>query len=390
MNINLDKASRIIRALISNKELSAQDTDKIQTLVQQVNDIVYHNSILKFQVPHDCTTPDGMKVFQSETEYILKLWSEFEQLSAGNYINRQFAEIYGFFKYIDSEVIYEKVVAYFEGLPVEIKESFLSLTKRYVYMDTKLDYREKDYSLIRKHVEVMCSRVEDYKWLYDNLGDWRSKLILNEIITYWFTFDLDMLWNLQKSIFPEYYDLDILTCSSEEVFVDCGAYIGDSALDYINVYGKYKRIYCYEFTPDTYKQLEENLSGADNVILKNKGVGSKNETIYIQDNEFKAGNSIARKGNCPVELITLDDDIEEPVTCIKMDIEGAEKDALEGAKGHIINEKPKLLICAYHIPEDIFDIPKMVTDMRDDYKLYLRYDGKPGGIWPCDYVIYAL
>ncbi|MCM1295525.1 MAG: FkbM family methyltransferase [Muribaculaceae bacterium] len=390
MNINLDKASCIIRDLISNKELSVQDTDKIQMLMQQVNMLLFHNPTLKFQVPHDCTTPVGMEDFRSETEHVLKLWSEFEQLSTGNYVNRKFAEIYAFFKYVDSEVIYEKVVLHFESLPVEMKENFLTLKRRYIYMKTKLDYRDKDYSLIKKHIEVMCNGVEDYKWLYDNLGDWRSKLILNEIITYWFTFDLDMLWNLQKSIFPEYYDLDILTCNSDEVFVDCGAYIGDSALDFISVYGKYKKIYCYELTPSTYKQLEENLSGADNVILKNKGVGSKNEIIYIQDNECDAGNSIARKGNCPMELIALDDDIEEPVTCIKMDIEGAEKDALEGAKRHIINEKPKLLICAYHTPEDIFDIPKIVTDMRDDYKLYLRYDGKPGGIWPCDYVIYAL
>ncbi|MBD5095492.1 MAG: FkbM family methyltransferase [Lachnospiraceae bacterium] len=73
-----------------------------------------------------------------------------------------------------------------------------------------------------------------------------------------------------------------------------------------------------------------------------------------------------------------------------MDVEGAEKEALEGARNHIMRAKPKLLISAYHIPEDIFDIPKMITDMRDDYKLYLRFDGQPGVIWPCDYVLYAL
>ncbi|MDE6025343.1 MAG: FkbM family methyltransferase [Lachnospiraceae bacterium] len=389
MNIDLAKVSHIIRDLISNPKLSVQDTDKIQTLMQQVNTLLFHNPTLKFQVSHDCTTPAGMEEFRSETEHILELWNEFEQLSAGNYANRQFAEIYAFFKYVDAEIIYEKVVSRFESLPVEIKEYFTNIQKGFSFIKKSLNYREKDYSLIKQHVDVMCNRVEDYKWLYGKLYDWRSKVTLNEIINYWFTFDMDRLWNLKENVFPEYYDLDLVECSSNEVLVDCGAFSGDSAMNFINTYGEYKRIYCYELTPEIYKLLTANLSGVDNVILKNKGVSDKRETIYIED-AMDAGNSIAKKGNCPVELVALDDDIDEPVTCIKMDVEGAEKAALCGARNHIINERPKLLISAYHIPEDIFDIPKLITDMRDDYKLYLRYDGKPGLMWTCDYVLYAL
>lgn len=388
MNIKLSKVSSIIRNLISRDELSLRDAEEIQKSMQGVNRMLYHNPTLKFQVSHDCTTQEGLKSFRCEAENILKLWDDFEKLSAGNYANKRFAEIYSFFKYVDSEIIYQRVVSYFESLPVEIKEEFMTLQNRYTFINAQLNYKDKDYSLIRQHVDVMCNRVEDYKWLYGHLGDWRSKAILNEIIMYWFTFDLDRLWNLHENIFPDYWDLDLLSCSFGEVLVDCGAYTGDSAVDFINSYGTYKKIYCYELTPETYKQLEMNLSGAANVCLKNKGVGSKNETIYIRD-ALDAGNSISQKGSCPVELVTLDDDIDEPVTCIKMDIEGAEKAALEGAKKHIINEKPKLLISAYHIPEDIFDIPKLVTDMRDDYKLYLRYNGGQL-LWPCDYVLYAL
>lgn len=389
MNINLSKVSRIICDLLSHKELSLQDVDKIQKLISEINQILYNSPILNFQVPYDCATLEGMEGFRSETEHILTLWNEFEELSAGNYVNKRFAEIYGFFKYVDAEVIYEKVVSRFESLSVEIKEHFAYIRQKYPFISEKIDYKVKDYSLIKQHIDVMCKRVEDYKWLYNHLGDWRSKATLNEIITYWFTFDLDRLWSLQENVFPEYYDLDLLSCDSDEVFVDCGAYTGDSAMNFIDSYGSYKRIYCYELTPEIYKQLEANLQGVDNVTLKNKGVSNKKETICIED-IVDAGNSISRKGSCPVELVTLDDDISEPVTCIKMDIEGAEKDALCGARNHIINEKPKLLICAYHIPEDIFDIPKLIMNMRDDYKLYLRYDGEPGRIWICDYVLYAL
>ncbi|MCM1171686.1 MAG: FkbM family methyltransferase [Clostridium sp.] len=389
MNVNLSKISSIIFGLINREELSLQDVSKIQKLIREMNQILYHNPMLKFQMPYDCSTMDGLEGFRNEVKHILNLWSEFEALSTGNYVNKQFAEIYVFFKYVDAEVILEKVVSRFESLPVEIKEHFAYIQQKYPFISEKLDYKVKDYSLIKQHIDVMCKQVEDYKWLYDHLCDWRSKATLNEIIAYWFTFDLDRLWSLQENVFPEYWDLDLLSCDFDEVFVDCGAYIGDSALNFIEAYGTYKRIYCYELTPQIYKQLEENLQGADNVILKNKGVGNKKETIYIED-IVHAGNSISSKGSCPVELVALDDDINEPVTCIKMDIEGAEKDALRGARNHIINEKPKLLICTYHTPADIFDIPKLIMDMRDDYKLYLRYEGEPGRIWICDYVLYAL
>lgn len=253
MNIDLSKVSSNICDLISRECLSMSDIDKIQVLIRQVNTVLYHNPTLKFQVHHNCTTPVGLENFRSELEHILNLWNEFEKLSAGNYLNKWFAEIYGFFKYVDPEVIYEKIVLHFESLPVEIKEHFVRLLKGYHFINTKLDYHDKDYSLIREHVDVMCKRVEDYKWLYNCLGDGRSKVILNEIITYWFTFDLDRLWSLQENIFPEYYDLDLLSCDDDEVFVDCGAYTGDSAMNFIEAYGTYKRIYCYELTPEIYK-----------------------------------------------------------------------------------------------------------------------------------------
>ena len=79
----------------------------------------------------------------------------------------------------------------------------------------------------------------------------------------------------------------------------------------------------------------------------------------------------------------------EKITFIKMDIEGAEKDAIKGAKNHIKNEKPKLLVSAYHIPEDIFAIPKLIDDIREDYKFYMRYNGYCA-IWPCDYILFAV
>ena len=72
---------------------------------------------------------------------------------------------------------------------------------------------------------------------------------------------------------------------------------------------------------------------------------------------------------------------------IKMDIEGAEKDALKGCARHIREEHPKLLISVYHNNEDIWRIPRMIHEMDDSYRFYLRSNGNQWG--PSEIVLFA-
>ena len=87
-------------------------------------------------------------------------------------------------------------------------------------------------------------------------------------------------------------------------------------------------------------------------------------------------------------MTTLDADIAEPITLIKADIEGGEQKALLGAKQHIIDERPKLLISVYHRNEDLWQIPRMIEEFCPDYRFYLRYQGSP--IYPTEIILLAL
>ncbi len=78
--------------------------------------------------------------------------------------------------------------------------------------------------------------------------------------------------------------------------------------------------------------------------------------------------------------------MEEWPTLIKMDIEGAEKEALLGAEKIIKEKKPKLIICAYHKPEDIYELPRTIMEMRNDYKFTLWQIGE--SFW--DIILYAV
>ena len=58
---------------------------------------------------------------------------------------------------------------------------------------------------------------------------------------------------------------------------------------------------------------------------------------------------------------------------LKMDIESAERIALEGARNTILNFHPKMAICVYHQFDDFYQIPKLILNIRKDYKIYFRH-----------------
>ena len=63
----------------------------------------------------------------------------------------------------------------------------------------------------------------------------------------------------------------------------------------------------------------------------------------------------------------------DPCTLLKMDVEGAEREALAGAAQTIARWKPRLNIACYHRNEDLFALPLQVHALCPDYALYLRH-----------------
>lgn len=378
----------IVNAMKLNK-VGIRDIQDVQLTADEINQTLYHTKKLKFQKEYDLNNEKEYFAYIGEIEALLVLWEESIKHRSGNCVDKVFWEIYECFKYVEPKVIYDMTVETFKNLPEWLRIEFLSLPHRYSFLKNKIDYTKDDYSLLWEHVNMMSNEVEKYRWLYEHLADNRSKKVLNGVIQYWFTFDADELHALCETVFSDYYDLDIVQCDENDVMVDLGAYTGDSVIDYINTYRSYKKIYAYEITPSTYQTLVNNVSAYPNVTTVHKGVGSRSGAMYVSGADYGAGNHLSDSGDTLVEVVTLDEDIKEPISVIKMDIEGAEKDALLGASRHIAEDKPKLLISSYHLAEDIFEVPYLINEMRDDYKFYMRFNGH-NGLWPCDYVLFAV
>ena len=214
---------------------------------------------------------------------------------------------------------------------------------------------------------------------------------LNSKLHKYYFFDFANLQYAQNFGFKQYFDLDLVPKCENEVFVDIGAYTGDSVLSFISSYGEkaFDKIYCYDITEEIFTEMQKNLQKYHKIEYKNMAVTNFVGEIGVEANNFSSSaNTTSLSSNKVVEATTLDTDIQEKITMIKMDIEGGEVNALLGAKNHIKQDLPKLFISVYHNNTHLFEIPKLIYSVTQDYNFYLRYYG--GCVYPTEIVLICL
>lgn len=179
----------------------------------------------------------------------------------------------------------------------------------------------------------------------------------------------------------QYFDLPELkkNMTDEEVFVDAGVYDGLTSSMFAQWAGKYKKIIALEPDPKNRERCQRTLAsiGAEYEILP-YGAWDKSEQLFFASglngsSHINSNGEKSAEGQIMIQADKLDNLIQEKVTYIKMDIEGAEINAIKGAEKIIKKYKPKLAICVYHKKEDIWAIPKLILSYVPNYKLYLRH-----------------
>ena len=307
-----------------------------------------------------------------------------------NYIDDYFKQLVNHLKKKTKEEIYGDMVYQYKRLNQNIKNSLENYFEKFPYWGS-LNESKEDFEHMRLIADSLKDHLDDFIHLYSKLGDYRSKLVLYSIMSNWYQYDFKMINRSIEKSYGHYFDLDLIEPNSEEVIVDLGAYTGDTILDYIYTYGenKYQKIYAYDITEESLIKLKENVSRYPNIIVKKRAITDKTGITYIKKSEVdNSANMTMDHGDDEVLETTLDDEVKEKITMIKMDIEGGEQKALRGAEEHIKKEHPKLLISVYHNVRDIFEIPKMIEQMDSSYQFYLRNYG--GGVYPTEIVLIAI
>jgi len=186
-----------------------------------------------------------------------------------------------------------------------------------------------------------------------------------------------------------YFPLELCPLIDREVFVDCGAYDGDSIRSFLDQPKKsFQRIYGFEPDPANFGKLEKEVSlrlERESITLQRAAVGAQTGTVTFSGDGNEA--SSVGKGDMVVNCVALDEALSgtQP-TYIKMDIEGAELDALNGARKIIQRYSPVLAICTYHLQDHLWKIPLLIQSINPNYSFFLH----PHLLEGWDLVCYAI
>jgi FkbM family methyltransferase len=190
----------------------------------------------------------------------------------------------------------------------------------------------------------------------------------------------------------QYAPKDLFAPDDSEVFVDCGAFNGDTVEAFIRAWdNRFKSVYALEPDPASCAKLETFVKALPNSVARRVtilpiAVGEDSGTARFHA-DGTMGAAVSDDGEIVVACRTLDETFErEDVTYIKMDIEGQEPAALRGARQLLARCRPVLAVCVYHTPEHLWSIPMFLARELDDYRFFLR-SHKPDG-W--DVILYAV
>ena len=225
-------------------------------------------------------------------------------------------------------------------------------------------------------MNLSLNDVIDIEEVNDVLEDEKSKKILRNLLYYRMTYDYQYILDIVDSSFEQYFDTDIVSLTEQEVFIDAGAYTGDTLEVFVKLTKRqFKKIYCYEPDDGNFAKLKgmaTELKVQDKVSLIKKGVHYQSDVFSFCANG-SGSSHISESGNSQIEVCTIADTIKDIPTYIKMDIEGSEIEALYGIKDIIKKYKPKLAICVYHKSDDLWRIPLILKRWVPEYHLYLRH-----------------
>lgn len=239
-----------------------------------------------------------------------------------------------------------------------------------------------DHTFISKHFM-------EFNDLYEKLADRKSRQVMNAYLNQKITgrfCELKGLWNKLQYFDGDFYDLSKVSC-----IVDCGAFDGDSFLSFCSAYNDLTGndfvgdAYLLDPDTDNQKKIMNNCRCCvANVMQLQVGAWHEQGTMSFQT-DFRFGTAgkitLSNVGNVIVKVDKIDNILQgNRVDFIKMDIEGAELNALRGAKESIIKYHPVLAVCAYHKREDLLELPRYISSLCSKYKFYIRAYGGPYSI----------
>lgn len=243
----------------------------------------------------------------------------------------------------------------------------------------KIDRMAHEHTLYVPDVPLFGKAVFDYSFFdanfeniaraYELMADEKSKQTFVDVINAKLTGDYELLRRCESD--REEVFSSIIKLGHHERYIDLGAYDGDTIDEFMQYTGgHYSKITAFEPDEKNRRKLEYKLASLDNLKICPYASWNENCTLNFSGNGGRM-SCIDENGSL-VEARSVDS-VCMNATYIKMDVEGAEYETLNGCKRLISRCKPKLAVSAYHKAGDIFTLPLLIHEIEPSYRIYLRH-----------------
>ncbi len=220
-----------------------------------------------------------------------------------------------------------------------------------------------DESFLRENEEKILQA-------YELMADEKSKSVYRGYINFLYGGELSVLKEItspEEEVFS-----GILNLTTEETYIDIGAYRGDTVDKFLACCGgEYKNIICAEPDGKTFNKLMDHCANLENFHAINAAVTGKDGEIGFNDAHGRQSHVGGNRMIPSISLGTLCS-MATP-TYIKIDSEGCEYEILESGSKILSDFMPKLNVAAYHKSEDVFALPLLIHKANPDYKIHLRH-----------------
>ena len=238
-------------------------------------------------------------------------------------------------------------------------------------------------NMLRGHYRTALLREHraDLEWLLGRVADEESREYLEALIRVRWTMDPSQSRRNANVLGQYLYDHPDTAPKTDAVIVDCGAYTGDTARDFLERLGGKASIQALEPFPANFAKLEALAASLPpgTVVPLRVAAGAASGTATLtapgEETSMYPRLGTGEPGGIVVSLERLDDLFAGTrVDYIKMDIEGAEVDALRGAATLIVRDRPTMVVASYHRPEDLWEIPRLVESIDPGFRLYAGHN----------------
>ena len=269
--------------------------------------------------------------------------------------------------------------------PDRLEQRLFTLDKGYAARIVKPDFYLWEDGL--DYAAYYAEHAEEIEAAEALLADEKSRKVFHNLLQYKVSRDRSLIEAVRDDASLQYFDPEVITFGTDEVFLDLGAYIGDTVEAFAShVGGTYDRIVALEPDPSNYAKLCAVAKQHHNVTCLPYGIGAEDGTLrFASDGTWTS--AVDENGSTEIMVTSVDRLFEDKrLTFLKADIEGLEKPMLAGAERTIEEQMPKMALSAYHCKEDIFALINIVDRYRKGYRFYLRHYTE----MPIDTVLYAV